>query len=341
MAAIARARPMSATPETPSRSAWQPLTPAGVAAFANASFRRLAACTAVVLLALGLSIASFVATAWLPVIDRSVGELPQGIFLHQGRLIHVDPQPRMLAEGPALSLALTPGRSVGLGSLSDVEIEFGDRRIFICSLLGCLVAPYPGTAEPVALERMEVQSWWGAWRPAIWFGLSLAALIPAVLAWLFQATLYAVPLWMIAFFKDRSLNLPGAWRLAAAAVLPGILFLSVAIVSYGLQVLDLVRFLACVIVHLLVIWTFAVAAVFRLPKYVIPGLDGRSNPFTTAEEDAPEPASANPFAAPQSPVPQVPQPPDVRESAPQETPESPDETEPESKPPSRPGHGVE
>jgi hypothetical protein len=341
LAAIVRARPMSATPETPGRFAWQPLTPAGVAAFANASFRRLAAITAVVLLVLGLSLAFFVATAWLPVIDRSLAELPQGILLHQERLTFLNPQPRMLAEGPALSLALTPGRSVGLGSLSDVEIEFGDRHIFICSLLGCLVAPYPGTAEPVALERMEVQSWWGAWRPAIWFGLTLAALIPAVVAWLFQATLYAVPLWMIAFFKDRNLNLPGAWRLAAAAVLPGMLFLSIAIVSYGLQVLDLVRFLACITVHLLVIWTFAVAAVFRLPRYVVPGLEGRSNPFTPPEEDAPAPASANPFAAPQSPVPQVPHPPDVRDPAPQETPDAPEGTEPGAQPHSRRGQGVE
>ena len=107
-------------------------------------------------------------------------------------------------------------------------------------------------------------------------GLTVVGLL---VSWTLLATVYFLPAWLVGFYANRDLNLRGSWKLAGAALLPGTLFMTLAILLYGLSALDLVQLAAAGIVHLVVGWIYLVAAIFLTPKIPSPGA-GRGNPFT-------------------------------------------------------------
>ena len=101
-----------------------------------------------------------------------------------------------------------------------------------------------------------------------------------LVSWFMLATGYAVIVRAFAFYVDRPLNWSGSWRLSAAALLPGSLFLTGTLVLYGLGLVDLIRLLAAWPLHLLVGWVYLVAAPLKLPHKVLVPVPP-ANPFAS------------------------------------------------------------
>ena len=102
------------------------------------------------------------------------------------------------------------------------------------SLSGCAEMRYPAKCI-ISFNRKELKPWWGAWQPALLAGTALAVVGGLLMVWLVLETLYAVPVWLLAFFANRDLRLHEACRLAGAALMPGALLMSVAIVLSGIS----------------------------------------------------------------------------------------------------------
>jgi len=269
---------MSAVSEpVPIRTAWQPLTPPGVAAFAGASLRRLALAQFVFAVLAAAVVVWFLQTAWLPTLREAIGQLPAQGAIRGGVLDWPGTSPHLLAAGRFLAFSVDVEHTGDLRSPAQIELEFGRATLRIYSLFGYTELGYPADGN-FAFNQPELEPWWGAWTPPIlWlaFGAVLAGL-PA--AWSVLATLYFLPAWLTAYFANRDLSLAGAWKLAGAAQLPGALLLTTAIFCYGFGGLDLVKLLAAFGAHWLCSWIFLAAAVVARPK--LSSTAGvRENPF--------------------------------------------------------------
>src|SRR5579859_4979404 len=86
--------------------AWQPLTPRGVAAFADATFGRLFLFQGVVAALSALVVVWFVATHWFPTIKGGIDRLPAHGSIQAGQLNWGGDSPRLLAESRFLALVI-------------------------------------------------------------------------------------------------------------------------------------------------------------------------------------------------------------------------------------------
>src|SRR5207244_2522695 len=152
------------------------------------------------------------------------------------------------------------------GNESHLALEFGRTEIRIRSLLGYVDAEYPrGWAIP--FNRKELEPWWGAWQPWLLAGAGAAVVFVLLISWAMLAAIYSLPAWLIAFVANRELTLRGGWRLAAAAQMPGALFMAATILAYGFGVIDLVRLGAGFGFHLLLGWICVFVSTFFLPRH--------------------------------------------------------------------------
>jgi hypothetical protein len=257
-------------------TAWQPLTPRGVGAFAHATFGRVFVVEVVVACVTAGMVAWLLSTAWFPVIASAIEHLPAEAQISSGQLLWPDGSPGLLAENRFLALAVDLRHTAQARSLAHVQVELGSTDIRFYSLLGCLPVPYP-QGYFVALNYPEVKPWWGARAPAF---LALAALGTAatlMLIWGVLACVYTLPAWLVGLYANRQLTLCGSWRVAAAAQLPGALVMSAALVWYGLGHLDVVRLLAAFALHFTIGWVYLVLGALAVPKLPTPSL--RTNPF--------------------------------------------------------------
>ena len=264
--------------------AWQPLTPRGVAAFAHATLSRLFLVELMVALMVAASLIWFFGTEYSPAITAATQQLPEGAALKEGRLNGVNPGP--LATGKYFALIVDLDETGEFGRTADVQLEFGRTNFYVSSqlssLLGFLQFDYP-VEKTIPLGRSTAEPWWGAWKSMLIPGAALLAVPVLFLSWACLATLYFLPVRLMAFFLDRKVTVGGCWRLASAAQLPGALFVTSAIVLYGLQVLDLVRLLIFWGLHLVIGWIYLVAAPFALPK-IRSAATAKQNPFSGAGE---------------------------------------------------------
>jgi hypothetical protein len=273
------------------RTAWQPLTFRGVAAFAHTRWERLVAVQfCVALLSAGI-MAGFFQFAWVPSIRGAINRLPDQGAVRDGILRWNGPAPERFGQGGFVSFLVDPENSGQLGQADDVELIFTRSRLWIRSLFGYASVPYPLGAVP--LNRPELEPWWGAWSPAILTLITVGGVGGLMGVWWGLALLYMLPIRIIAFYADRPLTWGGAWRLAGAAVLPGALFMDVAILGYALRQLNLLQLLVACAGHFLVGWLFAAVSPARLPASAekngaetVPP----ANPFSP--EPPPEPAPA-------------------------------------------------
>src|ERR1019366_7853290 len=79
------------------------------------------------------------------------------------------------------------------------------------------------------------------------------------------------------FCASRALSLPGSWRLAGAALMPGALFLCAAIFLYGWGALDLVRLSVATAVHVVMSWIYLIVSPLCSPRR--PAAAAKENPF--------------------------------------------------------------
>ena len=161
-------------------------------------------------------------------------------------------------------------------SPAHIGVEFGRRDLRVFSLFGYLTIPYPA-GWIISFNRPELDPWWGAWSPALLAIAAALVIVGLMVCWTVLATFYFIPVWLVGLFADRDLTLPGSWRLAGAALMPGAFWLSTAIVLYALGVLSFITFMVSAALHFVVAWIFAVLAILASPRH--PESTPGGNPF--------------------------------------------------------------
>ncbi len=286
--------------EPPKFPVWQPLTFGGVASFARAPWARLLLLQAIVAVAIVGTVVLLLNRCWFPVVTQAVQNLHGYGAVRGARLAWPGKEPLVLAENHFLGLVMDAEETGGTGQIADVQLEFARERIKVVSLLGYASLPYPGGVE-IELNRPTLDPWWNAWRPAFVFGGVFATLLGLFTIWFALATLFAVPLRVLAWFASRATSLGKCWRVAAAALLPGAVWMAGALLLYGLEQLPLVGLGVAFALHLVVDGVYLLGAPFCLPRKADRGVDPEGNPFTPAPEEkkpasaTTTPENANPF----------------------------------------------
>lgn len=255
--------------------AWEPLTPRGVAVFARASFERLIIVQALFALLVSVVVVWFLSSAIFPVIDEAIDELPETGSLHGGRLDWRDDSPLPLAENRLLAIGVDLDHTHQWRSPAHFQLEFGRDSLVIISLLGEAEWEYP-PGYLVAANRTDAHPAWGAWAPNILGLAAIGTFFGLMLIWALLATLYCLPVWLTCFFANRDLNLRASWRLAGAALMPGALVMSVALLCYAVGAFDLVQLSFAFGMHLVIGWVY----LFISPMFLNRALPSeKKNPF--------------------------------------------------------------
>jgi len=283
--------------------AWQPLTPRGVAAFGHASGNRLRLVQLIIALLVALALLHLIFTGILPTIWAAVDNLPDQGHIENQTLIMSLASPKPLAEGRIVGFIIDLDQQSQDVLASDFQIECHRHDWQICSLPGCSTLEYPAGWR-IELNRMEVASNLEAWGPLLLVLTGLITIFLLFLVWNLLALLYTPVPWLIAFYTNRTLTLPGAFYLASAAQLSGGLLLALAQVFYGMDWIDLFRFVILIVLHLPLTWFFLLISPLFLPR--IQDDQSGLNPFTPSTRGEGEsldpgpdlPVNPNPFISP-------------------------------------------
>ncbi|MDB6068621.1 MAG: hypothetical protein JWR26_4829 [Pedosphaera sp.] len=263
-------------------SAWEPLTPRGVAAFAGASLGRLLLVQCIVALLAAGAVVWVLERAWFPAVRAAIHQLPEEGSVSGGQLGWAGESPVQLSGNHFLGLAVDLNHSGRLGREAQLQLEFGRKNLRVFSLLGYVVIDYPLDWR-IAFNRTELDPWWGAWEPGILAGAAGITFLVLMLSWTVLATLYCIPVRLVTFYENRDLNWRQSWRLAGAALMPGALFLIVGIVCYGLGWMDLIQLGAVHALHFVIGWIYLLISPLFLSRHPDMGVT-KSNPFAAAKE---------------------------------------------------------
>jgi hypothetical protein len=266
---------MSASADT--TFAWEPLTPRGVAAFARARLSRLLLLQFVIASLAAAAVVWFLSDGCFPTVRVAIRNLPAAGKIRASRLDWPGHTPQLLAEGRFLAFIADPNHSGQIHSPADVQIEFGAQTIRVFSLLGYRDFPYPPD-QIISFNRTELEPLWGAWEPELLAITVLAVVAGLMLAWAALATVYFLPVWLISFFANRNLNFRSSWKLAGAALMPGALLMTAAIVLYDFAALDLIQFCFIFGAHFALGWIYLFLSQLFLPR--IDSTSPKSNPFS-------------------------------------------------------------
>ncbi len=258
--------------------AWQPLTWRGVAAFAPAGVARLLLVQSIMALLAAGTVVWFVQSAWSPVVGAAIQRLPAQGALHGGTLDWPGQSPARLAENNFLALVVDLDHTGVIRSPAHLQVEFGRNDFEVISFGGWLRAPYPRGWQ-AAFNRTGLEPWWGAWRPAILALIALGVGAGLMLSWTFLGTVYCLPVWLAGSMANRELSLGGSWRLCGAALMPGALLVTLAILVYGLGALDLIGLVVVWASHILLGWIYVLAGALSLPRHRPAPAASQSNPF--------------------------------------------------------------
>jgi hypothetical protein len=259
-------------------NAWEPLTPSGVARFARAPLGRLLLVQLIVALLGAAAVDWFLRDGWFPTVREAIQQLPPEGEIRSGQLDWRGDSPRLLAEGTFLAFSVDLKHEGDIRSPAHLQFEFGRDDFYIYSLLGYAEGRYPA-GWVIAFNRKELAPWWGAWQPAI-LAIAAAVVVAGLMAvWAVLATMYFLPVWLAGFFANRDLTPGGSWRLAGAALMPGALLMTAAILLYALGALDVVRLAFVAGAHLVLGWIYLVVSpLFLLRHPAIAAV--KSNPFS-------------------------------------------------------------
>jgi hypothetical protein len=259
----------------PPAHAWQPFTPRGVAAFAYATLGRLWLVQGIVALLAGGVVIWFLNVHCAPVIQDAVRELPESVRLANRELTGIDRE--IVAGRQFFSLVLDPGLTEPSWQTADVQFLFERGGGRICSLLGCLFFTYPPGLE-LKLGRSVIEPWWGAWKPMLLAGAGALTALSLLAVWALLALVYSLPVKVLGYYADRDVTWIGSWKVAGASLLPGAVFMTGAMILYGLHWADLLMFLWLFGVHLVIGWVYAASAPFFLER-ISTSPRSRRNPF--------------------------------------------------------------
>src|SRR6266702_7044754 len=257
--------------------AWEPLTPRGVAAFSKATFGRLLLVEMVIALLAAGVVVWCLATAWFPTVREAIHQLPEQGAIRSGELTSPRASMEPLASGSYLTFVVAADDRADWVASRGLRIEFHKHNLRVCSLFGCAVVNYPKDWR-VEFNRRELEPWWGAWEPILLGITAVVVVLGWLVGWGLRASVFCCVVRLIAFCKDRDLNLAGSWRLAAATAMPGALLLTAGILLYGFGALDLIHLLILAVLRLVLGWVYLILCPLSLPR--LPAARGRSaNPF--------------------------------------------------------------
>jgi hypothetical protein len=188
-----------------------------------------------------------------------------------------------LAENHFLALAVDLSHSGAIRSPAHLQVEFGRNDLEIISIGGYLRIPYRQDWR-VMFNRTELEPWWGAWRPPLTAGAAVVAVVGLMVCWGVLATVYCLPAWLAGLMAHRQLSLAGSWRLAGAALMPGALLLTAAILAYGLGALDLIQLGGAAAGHIVLGWVYLIASLLSLPRRPLMA----ANPFQQPGSPGPD-----------------------------------------------------
>ncbi len=260
---------------TESNFVWEPVTPRGVASFSRASFERLAVVQAIMALALALIVVWALANGFFPTISQAIQQLPDSGQIVKGELAVSDDSPQLLAEGHFLAFIIDAKHTGQVRSPAQFQFEFGGDSLLIFSLFGVAELDYPSDRS-FYFNRTDLQPKWGAWAPDILGLAGIGVFAGMLMTWNLLATLYCLPVWLVAFFANRDLNFMQSWRLAGAALMPGALLMALSLWLYGVGAFDLVKLCFAFGMHLLIGWIYLVVSPLFAPRAVPPA---PKNPF--------------------------------------------------------------
>jgi hypothetical protein len=235
--------------------AWEPITPRGVAAFARASFERLFVMQSVFALLAAGAVVWVLAAGIFPTIDAAISQLPATGEIHSGVLDWRDDSPVLLAEGKILAFSVDLEHGGALRSPADFQFEFGRDSVRVFSLFGETELEYP-PGYFIATNQTDARPAWGAWAPDILGLAAIGTFFGLLVVWALLATVYVLPVWLICFFSNRDLNFRSSWKLAGAALMPGALLLTLALVLYELGGFDIVQLCFAFGMHLVIGWIY-------------------------------------------------------------------------------------
>jgi hypothetical protein len=143
-----------------------------VASFAAAPYKRLLAIQLV--FALGAAVAAVwtLHLAWIPGIEEAISRLPDRGAIRNGNLEWEKDAFMQLTEGSFLSIWVDVEGTVEVSRIADLGLELQRDHLEIHSLFGNLDVRYP-IGWRVALNRPELEPWWGAWKPFVLLGIGL------------------------------------------------------------------------------------------------------------------------------------------------------------------------
>lgn len=265
-----------------SNDAWEPVTPRGVARFARAPIGRLWLVQFLVALVVAASLVWFLHDGCFPTIRAAIMQLPAEGEIRSATLNWGGDSPQLLAEGRFLAFSVDLDHSGALRSPSHVQVEFGRHGFVLRSLLGYWECHYP-EGWIIEFNRTGLQPGWGAWQSAVLAVAAAAVVVYLMGSWAVLAVLYAGPVWLIAFYANRDLDLTGSWKLAGAALLPGALVMATAITVYDLGALDLIHMGFILGAHLVLGWVYLVLGPLFLPRHPT-ATSRRGNPFASPLE---------------------------------------------------------
>jgi hypothetical protein len=266
-------------PLTP-QHAWQPFTPRGVAAFGFATTARVLLVQCVVTALVVIALIWSVRAAWTPVIGEAIQSLPETGHIRRGELIFSGASPQRLAENSQLALIVDLDGTREAGQVADIEIAFEKKRVVLRGPIGAWWRDY-GSSYQFSFNRPELTPWWDAHRWAILALLALAVIVSLFVMWWSLALVYVPLVKFIAFFADRAVTWGGAWRLSAAALLPGACLVALAFLLYGFGVIALFQFGLLYALHIVAGLVFVITSPFFLPK--ISTLPDLKNPFSAPD----------------------------------------------------------
>jgi hypothetical protein len=264
---------MDSLPQT----AWEPITPRGVAAFAGAKIARLLLVQFVFAALVAGAVVWFLYDGCCPTIREAIGQMPAEGEIRSGQLDWRGDSPRLLAEGRFLAFSVDLERAGDIRSPAHLQVEIRRDGMLFHSLFGYLELRHP-RGWLIAFNRTELQPWWGAWQPWLLALAAICVIVCLMVIWPVLATLYMLPVWLIAFYANRDLSVCRSWKLAGAALMPGALLMAGGMVLYDLAVLDLVRLMLVFGAHLMLGWVYVAVSPWFVPLESA-SVAEKTNPF--------------------------------------------------------------
>jgi hypothetical protein len=250
-----------------------------VAAFARTPLTRLLAIQCVCAALAGAAAVWFLSANWFPIIRTAIHQLPSRGEIRAGRLQWAGNSPQLLSENTFLALVVDLDHVSQVRSPAHVQVEFGRHTVRVFSLFGYFDCGYPNpTGRVIAFNRPELEPWWGAWAPPILW-MTVAITIAGLMAcWALLATIYSPAVRMVGFLTNHDLDGSASRKLAGAALMPGALLMTLAMVLYGLGIVDPLKFMSLAGAHVLAGWLYCLVSPCFAPP--LPSTEiVKGNPF--------------------------------------------------------------